>query len=102
MTKKVILLLVLLLVASPAVFAQGTGGAAGSSDWARYVGAGIGMAIASGLCGLAQGRAVAGATEGIARNPGAGGAIRFALLLGLVLIESLALYTLVVIFVKIP
>jgi F-type H+-transporting ATPase subunit c len=33
----------------------------------------------------------------MARNPGAAGAIRFALLLGLVLIESLALYTLVII-----
>jgi F-type H+-transporting ATPase subunit c len=60
------------------------------------------MAIASGLCGLGQGKAVAGAAEGIARNPSAAGAIRFALLLGLILIESLALYTLVIIFLKIP
>jgi len=47
---------------------------------------------------LAQGKAVVGAAEGLARNPGAAAAIRFALLLGLVLIESLALYTLVVAF----
>jgi F-type H+-transporting ATPase subunit c len=60
----------------------------------------IGMAIASGLCGLGQGKAVAGAAEGIARNPGAGAAIRFIGLLGLILIESLALYTLVVVFTK--
>jgi F-type H+-transporting ATPase subunit c len=40
---------------------------------------------------------VAGAAEGIARNPGATDAIRFALILGLALIESLALYTLVII-----
>jgi len=40
---------------------------------------------------------VASSAEGMARNPGAAAAIRFALLLGLVLIESLALYTLVVI-----
>jgi F-type H+-transporting ATPase subunit c len=58
----------------------------------------IGMAIASGLCGLAQGKAVAGAAEAMARNPGASAAIRFALILGLVLIESLALYTLVITF----
>ena len=51
------------------------------------------MAIASGLCGLGQGKAVAGASEAMARNPGATAAIRFALILGLVLIESLALYT---------
>jgi F0F1-type ATP synthase membrane subunit c/vacuolar-type H+-ATPase subunit K len=34
----------------------------------------------------------------MARNPGASDAIRFALILGLALIESLALYTLVIIF----
>jgi F-type H+-transporting ATPase subunit c len=58
------------------------------------------MAIASGLCALAQGKAVAGAAEGIARNPGAGAVIRGLGLLGLIFIESLALYTLVIIFVK--
>ena len=65
------------------------------------IASGFSMAIASGLCGLAQAKAVASAAEGMARNPGAAAAIRFALLLGLVLIESLALYTLVVIFVQI-
>ena len=84
---------VLLLAASP-VFAQGTGGA---TNW-KPVGAAIGMGIASGLCGLGQGRAAAGAAEAMARNPGAGAGIRFALILGLVLIESLALYTLVIIY----
>ncbi|MEZ5351425.1 MAG: ATP synthase F0 subunit C [Bryobacteraceae bacterium] len=55
------------------------------------------MAIASGLCGLGQGKAIASAAEGIARNPGAGGAIRTLLLLGLAFIESLALFTFVVV-----
>ena len=45
-------------------------------------------------------KAVAGAAEAMARNPGASAAIRFALILGLVLIESLALYTLVIVFLK--
>ena len=62
--------------------------------------AGFAMAIASGLCGLGQARAVAAASEGMARNPAAA-AIRFALILGLALIESLALYTLVIIFLKV-
>src|SRR5689334_8765265 len=102
MTKKVLFLLAIFLFASPMIFAQAPGGAApAGGNWAVPIAAGFGMAIASGLCGLAQGRAVAGAAEGIARNPGAAGAIRFALLLGLVLIESLALYTLVIIFVKV-
>jgi len=51
------------------------------------------------LCGLGQGRATAQAAEAMARNPGAIAAIRAALILGLVLIESLALYTLVISFV---
>lgn len=58
------------------------------------------MAIASGLCGLAQGKALASAAEAIARNPSATTAIRGALILGLVFIESLALYTLVIVFMK--
>jgi F-type H+-transporting ATPase subunit c len=57
------------------------------------------MGIASGLCGLGQGRATASAAEAMARNPGAVAAIRVALILGLVLIESLALYTLVITFI---
>ena len=85
---------VLLLAASP-VLAQGTAG--GTTNW-KPVGAAIGMGLASGLCGLGQGRAAAGAAEAMARNPGAGAGIRFALILGLVLIESLALYTLVIIY----
>jgi F-type H+-transporting ATPase subunit c len=59
------------------------------------------MAIASGLCALGQGKAIAGAAEGMARNPGASAGIRFALVLGLILIESLALYTFAIIFVKV-
>ncbi|HTS75408.1 MAG TPA: ATP synthase F0 subunit C [Bryobacteraceae bacterium] len=87
----------LLLIATP-MFAQGTAPAAGATTNWKPALAGIGMAIASGLCGLGQGRAVAGASEAMARNPGAMAGIRFALILGLVLIESLALYTLVIIY----
>jgi F-type H+-transporting ATPase subunit c len=102
MTKKVMLLLALILLASP-MFAQAPAGSAAAEAHAQWVviTAGFSMAIASGLCGLAQAKAVAAAAEGMARNPGAAAAIRFALLLGLVLIESLALYTLVIIFVKV-
>ena len=51
------------------------------------------------FAGLGQGRATASAAEAMARNPGAIAAIRVALILGLVLIESLALYTLVITFI---
>ena len=59
------------------------------------------MAIASAACGLAQAKAVAAACEGMVRNPSAAASIRFALILGLALIESLALYTLVIILLQV-
>lgn len=83
------------------VFAQGGATEGGSKGTWVVITAGFAMAIASSVCGLAQGRAISAACEGLARNPGAAPAIRFALLLGLALIESLAIYTLVVIFVKV-
>ena len=90
---------VVLMLSTP-VFAQGGTPASDTATWV-VITSGFAMAIASSICGLAQGRAIAAACEGLARNPGATPAIRFALLLGLALIESLAIYTLVVIFVKV-
>jgi len=58
--------------------------------------AGIGMALASGLCGLGQGRATAAAVDAMARQPGAAGRIQTAMIIGLALIESLALYVFVI------
>ena len=95
MKTKFMVLVLLLLCASP-IFAQTSGG----TNWVAIT-SGFSMAIASAVCGLAQAKAVAASAEAMARNPGASAAIRFALLLGLVLIESLALYTLVIIFVKV-
>jgi F-type H+-transporting ATPase subunit c len=80
-------------------FAQG-GATTGGTNWVAIT-AGFSMAIASAVCGLAQGKAVASATESLARNPAARPGIQFALILGLVLIESLALYTLAIIFLKV-
>ena len=97
--KFVLFLLALLVFASP-IFAQATGATQSSTDWNRAA-AGISMAIASGLCALGQGKAIAGAAEGLARNPAASANIRFALILGLILIESLALYVFAIIFVKV-
>jgi F-type H+-transporting ATPase subunit c len=92
---------VVLMFTTP-VFAQAPEAQASTThaDWV-VISAGFAMAIASSFCGLAQGRAISAACEGLARNPGAAPAIRFALLLGLALVESLAIYTLVVIFVKV-
>src|SRR5437762_11860168 len=64
------------------------------------LGALIGMGLAAGLCGTGQGNAVASAAEGIARNPGAQAAIQTLMILGLAFIESLALFTLVIVFLR--
>ena len=98
MKNKLMLLAFSLLVMASPMMAQG-GDAAASADANRRAAAYIAMGIASGLCGLGQGRATASAAEAMARNPGAVAAIRVALILGLVLIESLALYTLVITFI---
>jgi F-type H+-transporting ATPase subunit c len=93
----VFMTLSVLLLATPA-FAQT--GAAGATSLVP-IAAGIGMAIASGLCGLGQGKATASATEALARNPGARAGIQLLLVLGLAFIESLALFTLLIIFAKV-
>jgi F-type H+-transporting ATPase subunit c len=94
--KYVFMSLAVLLIASPA-FAQGT--AAGGFNSVPLA-AGLGMALASGLCGLGQGKATASATEALARNPGARPGIFIFLILGLAFIESLALFTFVIIYLK--
>ena len=53
------------------------------------IASGFSMAIAAAAC------------EGMARNPSAAGAIRTAMILGLVFIETLALFTLAIVFAKV-
>jgi len=59
----------------------------------------LGLAAAAGAIG--QGRAVAAACEGIARNPSAAGPIRLAMIIGLALIESLVIYALIIAFIAV-
>ena len=92
--KYLFMVMAAVLLASPA-FAQAAGSAV--SPWTP-IGAGLGMALAAGLCGLGQGRATASAAEALARNPGARPGIFTFLILGLAFIESLALFTFVIIF----
>lgn len=100
MTPKIVFLAAVLMLLATPIFAQTPG--ATSSNNLNLPAAYIAMGIASGLCGLGQGKAVASAAEAMARNPGAQAGIRFALILGLVLIESLALYTLVITYIAKP
>jgi F-type H+-transporting ATPase subunit c len=54
------------------------------------------MAIGSFGTGLGQGLAIKSAVEGVARNPGASGKILTTMMIGLAMIESLAIYVFVV------
>ncbi|MBI5286825.1 MAG: ATP synthase F0 subunit C [Deltaproteobacteria bacterium] len=60
------------------------------------IAAGLGIGFGALGTGIGQGHAVQGATEGIARNPGASGKIMTTMLVGLAMIESLAIYALVI------
>jgi F-type H+-transporting ATPase subunit c len=91
--------LAVLFLAVPA-FAQTSGGD-GMGTGLASLAAGVGMGLAAGLCGLGQGRATASATEALARNPGARAGILLLLTLGLAFMESLSLFTLVIIFTKV-
>lgn len=91
-----------LILFAPAAFAQEVAGAtAGSGKGAMAIAAGFGMALAAFGGALGQGRVASAACEGMARNPGASANIRTAMILGLVFIETLALFTLAIIFVKV-
>ena len=97
----VLMVLVAVMLIVPAAFAQETGGAAAGGKGLLGIAAGFGMALAAFGGALGQGRIASAACEGMARNPGAAAAIRAAMILGLVFVETLALFTLVIIFVKI-
>jgi F-type H+-transporting ATPase subunit c len=94
--QKVLFVLSLLCIAVPA-FAQSGSAVVNLNP----IGIGIGIALAAGLCGIGQGKAIASATESVARNPGATASIQFLLIFGLAFIESLTLFTFAMIYVKI-
>ena len=83
-----------LFAAATAAFAADATGAAEVWSNGHYL-AHLSLAIAAGLCGLAQGKAVVAACEGMARNPQAAGNIRTTMIIGLALIEALVIYVLV-------
>ena len=88
------------MLVAPAAFAQATAAPAAGTNWVA-ISAAFGMALAAFGGAIAQSRVASSACEGMARNPGASGAIRAAMILGLVFIETLALLTLVIIFAKV-
>jgi len=87
------LLAVLFLAACP-MFGQTPGGSGMAPGEVKFFGSMLGLGIAGGLCGIGQGKAIAGAAEAMARNPGASAGIRFVFLIGIVFIETLTIYAL--------
>ena len=79
-------------------FAQDAAAAAdpGMSQAYRFIAAGISIGFAALGCGIGQGRAAAGALEGISRNPSAYSKIFTPMIIALALIESLSIYALLV------
>jgi len=102
MRKVMMLLFLLLLISMFAIpaFAQGGDKASSPTNWVAIT-SGFAIAIASGLAAQGQGRAASAACEALGRNPAARAGIQVALILGLAFIESLVLFALVIIFVKV-
>jgi len=91
-----ILINVALIMGAFSASAFAADGGASSAEWAIYLGAGLGIGIAAHGTGIGQGNATAKAVEGISRNPGASVKIITPMIIGLAMIESLAIYALVV------
>jgi F-type H+-transporting ATPase subunit c len=94
-------LIVLALGFISPLYAQGATAApaaGASTEVVRWsiITAGFALAIAASFGALSQARGLSAAVEGIARNPAAAGEIRGNLILGLVLIESLVIYVLLI------
>jgi F-type H+-transporting ATPase subunit c len=99
----ILLVLSLVVLLAPVVFAEeaAAGAAVPGDAKLKYYGVaalacGLAIGIAAFGASIGQGMGLKGATEGIARNPGASGKITTTLIIGLAMIESLAIYALVV------
>lgn len=103
MKKAIILLLMLgIMLAAPVVFAAEEAAEAPKAvtGLTAAVAALFAIAIAAFGGSIGMGLSISRAMEGIARNPEASGKIMTTMIIGLALIESLAIYTLVIIFIK--
>lgn len=87
----------LVLLLPNLAMAQGTP-ATGGTGWG-HLSAAIVLGIAAAAGAISQGKTAVAACDGMARNPGASAQIRAMAFLGLVLIESLVIYSLIIAFV---
>lgn len=97
-----LILLFAALMIAPNVFAE-EAKAATDPKLSYYGMAVLGCGLAIGLAalgtGIGMGHGLRGATEGTARNPGVSGKIMTTLIIGIAMIESLAIYALVVVLI---
>ena len=101
----IVLALAMVWILAPVCFAEEAETAAKTSNILYYaltaLGCGVGIGLAALGTGIGQGIGLGGACEGVARNPGASGKITTTLIIGLAMIESLAIYALVVVLILI-
>jgi F-type H+-transporting ATPase subunit c len=91
--------LAVVMMANPAL--AETAAEAGGGPWSRgliALAAGLGLGLAAFGAALGQGRATAAAMESIGRNPNSADRVFTPLIVGLALMEALALYALVIAF----
>ena len=81
-------------------FAQAAADNVSTVDSSKAIAAGIGFGLAAGLAAIGQGIVGSKAAEGAARNPGAAGTVQTLMIIALALIESLVLFALLIVFVK--
>ncbi len=91
----------LLALMAVSAFAQGAADNESTVSAAKAIGGGIGFGLAAGLAGIGQGLVGSRAAEGAARNPGAAGTVQTLMIIALALIESLVLFALLIVFLKI-
>lgn len=100
--KKVVLTVLALLSMAAVALAENAPAAAATataaSDFKMWIPlvAGFGLAISAGLGALSQAKGLSTALDGIARNPAASGKIVTPMIIGLAMIESLVIYSLVI------
>lgn len=94
--KLVVLLLILGISTELAMAAEEKAALDPSVKQMIALAAGFGVAIAAFGGALGQARGIVSALDGIARNPGASGKIVTPMIIGLAMIESLVIYSLVV------
>jgi F-type H+-transporting ATPase subunit c len=89
---------IFILLFVPFAFAAEEAQASGGAESALALATGLCISIAAFGGALGQGMAIKGAMDGISRNPGASGKIMTPMIIGLAMIESLVIYSLVISF----